>query len=647
MPSATSRGTSQSIRTEYLSVQTGFDRAYTDIQTLAATIGAGTTTAEVSLPSATTTTIGSASGNVISITGTNTISSFGTTYNGVKYLRFTGALTLVNSATLVLPNGANVTTAAGDACIAVPIGNPATGWRVENYEHADYSISPATINITGTGKRITGDFSSVTKSNRAMFQTSTANGITSVSAIPNGSGTQGAFQAFSGSDPDNSSITSITAISSESQIASSISGTGTYLPLGFYVGGSRRAQFDTSGNLAINQVPTGTYKLEVNGSAFFTSIPAAGPIGGTTPSTGAFTTVSATTFTGALTGTATNASQLLGATWASPGTIGSTTPSTGSFTTLSASGQTTITATNTAYRGQLSLDGGVAGIAQLTLYNGPTTNTNLVGQVYGTNLGLHLVSPTGTAVTQEINGSPITSVSSTGLAVTGALSSTEVATFPRGVASAKWSATCASGSYIPVMSMPAGAFGSALSGTLMVDSTFSGAVTQSRYSISMYGGGNQLGSTIISLANYGGGSAPFYLVDGGEALGGGSSMLYFYNSSGSTETVYFTFITDGYTLAAQPTIYQSAANTAGIPAGTRIKFGNANLQLQTAGLTEDTAGNLGLGVATFGTSAAKVLGLANATAPTTSPAGMGQLYVEGGALKFRGSSGTVTVVAPA
>lgn len=61
----------------------------------------------------------------------------------------------------------------------------------------------------------------------------------------------------------------------------------------------------------------------------------------------------------------------------------------------------------------------------------------------------------------------------------------------------------------------------------------------------------------------------------------------------------------------------------------------------------DNSGNMGIGVSSFGSSAAKVLGLANATAPTSSPAGMGQLYVEGGALKFRGSSGTVTVLAPA
>ena len=63
--------------------------------------------------------------------------------------------------------------------------------------------------------------------------------------------------------------------------------------------------------------------------------------------------------------------------------------------------------------------------------------------------------------------------------------------------------------------------------------------------------------------------------------------------------------------------------------------------------TIDSSGNVGVGVVTFGTSAAKVLGLANATAPTTSPAGMGQLYVEAGALKYRGSSGTVTTLANA
>jgi hypothetical protein len=75
-----------------------------------------------------------------------------------------------------------------------------------------------------------------------------------------------------------------------------------------------------------------------------------------------------------------------------------------------------------------------------------------------------------------------------------------------------------------------------------------------------------------------------------------------------------------------------------------------NLRLGTSATSYvllDTSGNVGVGVGTFGTSAAKVLGLADATAPSTSPAGMGQLYVEAGALKYRGSSGTITTIANA
>jgi len=65
------------------------------------------------------------------------------------------------------------------------------------------------------------------------------------------------------------------------------------------------------------------------------------------------------------------------------------------------------------------------------------------------------------------------------------------------------------------------------------------------------------------------------------------------------------------------------------------------------GLRLDGYGNLGIGTATFGTSAVTVLGIANGTAPSTSPANMGQLYVESGALKYRGSSGSITTVAVA
>ena len=55
--------------------------------------------------------------------------------------------------------------------------------------------------------------------------------------------------------------------------------------------------------------------------------------------------------------------------------------------------------------------------------------------------------------------------------------------------------------------------------------------------------------------------------------------------------------------------------------------------------------NFGFGTSSYGTSAVNVLSIANGTAPSSSPAGVGQLYVESGALKYRGSSGTITIIA--
>ena len=81
--------------------------------------------------------------------------------------------------------------------------------------------------------------------------------------------------------------------------------------------------------------------------------------------------------------------------------------------------------------------------------------------------------------------------------------------------------------------------------------------------------------------------------------------------------------------------YSSASGTA----GNAITFGDPKMTL-------DTSGNLLVGLATAGTTAAKTIQIANGTAPTANVTG-GQLYVESGALKYRGSSGTITTIAAA
>ncbi len=58
-----------------------------------------------------------ATGNLVDVTGTTTISSITLGDGAERTVRFTGVLILTNSANLVLPSGANITTAAGDYAV--------------------------------------------------------------------------------------------------------------------------------------------------------------------------------------------------------------------------------------------------------------------------------------------------------------------------------------------------------------------------------------------------------------------------------------------------------------------------------------------------------------------------------------------------
>jgi len=78
----------------------------------------------VDLASATTTDLSTVGANV-RITGTTTITGFGTAASGItRKLRFAAALTLTHNATsLILPGAANITTAAGDTAEAISLGS--------------------------------------------------------------------------------------------------------------------------------------------------------------------------------------------------------------------------------------------------------------------------------------------------------------------------------------------------------------------------------------------------------------------------------------------------------------------------------------------------------------------------------------------
>lgn len=139
--------------------------------------------------------------------------------------------------------------------------------------------------FTGTGNRITGDFSNATIANRVAFQTSTTNASSVVGVLPNGSATGAAFQVYNNSTPTNASLLSAEASSTATTIASSIRGSGTYLPLAFNVNGSETLRLLTSGAISVGSSGTayGTagqvLTSQGNATPIWTSIISAYPSG--------------------------------------------------------------------------------------------------------------------------------------------------------------------------------------------------------------------------------------------------------------------------------------------------------------------------------------------------------------------------------
>lgn len=92
--------------------------------------------ASTMLPAAATVDLGAARALAVTVSGAETISSFGGVPRALSFVRFTGASTLIhNAARLILPGAASIVTAPGDTAMA--LSDAAGIWTVRAYQRAD------------------------------------------------------------------------------------------------------------------------------------------------------------------------------------------------------------------------------------------------------------------------------------------------------------------------------------------------------------------------------------------------------------------------------------------------------------------------------------------------------------------------------
>lgn len=163
--------------------------------------GFGTLT---TLASAGTTDLGTIASHNVSITGTTTITAFGSSAQvGLPNykIQFTGALTLTYNATsLILPGAANITTAAGDTAEVQYLGSG--NWRVTNYVKANGSAIAGVVPTLQTFTSGSGTYTrpaNVRYLHIRMVGGGGGGGGTGTGAGAGGTGTNTTFSTFTAS----------------------------------------------------------------------------------------------------------------------------------------------------------------------------------------------------------------------------------------------------------------------------------------------------------------------------------------------------------------------------------------------------------------------------------------------------------------
>jgi len=114
-----------------------------------------TNTTQSNLASGTTTDLGTITSQNVMITGTTTITSFGSSANlasPIYLLEFNNTITLTyNGTSLIIPSSANITTAAGDTAVVEYLGSG--NWAVREYyrKTGKALINPVFVGDSGSG----------------------------------------------------------------------------------------------------------------------------------------------------------------------------------------------------------------------------------------------------------------------------------------------------------------------------------------------------------------------------------------------------------------------------------------------------------------------------------------------------------------
>jgi hypothetical protein len=110
----------------------------------------------------------------------------------------------------------------------------------------------AQIILDSNNNLIQGDFDNATLNNRTKLQTTTTNATTNVYVVPNGSSTSAGVSVANNSSLTNASkIVMATNGSTDTQIISGVNGSGSYLPMSFYVNNALAVQYSTAGEIKL------------------------------------------------------------------------------------------------------------------------------------------------------------------------------------------------------------------------------------------------------------------------------------------------------------------------------------------------------------------------------------------------------------